>query len=70
MVRALDLQFRGPKLKSHSDSLLAELVHGSPKFKSSAMLVNSQVVWLWTVGFLNPVTFNLNYFFQAFARPH
>ena len=45
-------------------------VHGSSKFKSSATLVNSQVVWFRTVGFLDPVTFNLNYLFQAFARPH
>ena len=28
-------------------------------FKSSAMLVNSQVVHLWPVGVLNPVMFNL-----------
>ena len=51
-------------------SPLAEFVHGSPEFKASAMLVNSQLVCLWPVGIVNPVKFNLNYFFQAFARPH
>jgi len=33
------------------------------------MLVNGQLVCLWSVGILNPVKFNLNYLFQAFARP-
>ena len=51
-------------------SPLAEFVHGSPEFKVSAMLVNSQLVCLLPVGIVNPVKFNLNYLFQAFARPH
>ena len=34
------------------------------------MLGNSQLVCLEPVGILNPVKFNLNYLFQAFARPH
>ena len=31
---------------------LAEFVHGSPKFKSSAPLVNSQLIRLWPAGIL------------------
>ena len=42
----------------------------SPKFRYSPMLVNSQLVCLRPVGILNLVTFNLNYLFEAFARPH
>ena len=34
------------------------------------MLVNSQLIFLRPVGILNLVKFNLNYLFQAFARPH
>ena len=51
---------------------LPEFVYGSPKFKTSAMLVNSQLVCLvcWPVGIVNPVKFNLNYLSQPFARPH
>ena len=46
------------------------IVHGSREFKSSANVVNSQLVCLRRVGILNPVMFDLNYLFQAFARPH
>ena len=49
---------------------LAGFVHGSLELKSSATLVNSQLVCLRPVGILNPVKFSLNYLFQAFARPH
>ena len=34
------------------------------------MLVNGQPIFLRPVGILNLVKFNLNYLFQAFARPH
>ena len=50
-------------------SLLLNLFLGSPEFKSSAMLVNSQLVCLRPVGILNNVMFSLNYLFQLFARP-
>ena len=46
------------------------IVHGSREFKSSANVVNSQLVCLRRVGILNPVMFDLNYLFQAFAWPH
>ena len=49
---------------------LAGFVHGSPEFNSLATLVNSQLACFRPVGILNPVMFNLNYLFQAFARPH
>ena len=52
---------------SSSPALPAGFVHGSPKVKSWAMLVNSQLACLRTVGILNLVKFNLNYLFQAFA---
>ena len=66
MVRAPDLKSRGLGFKSRSDHYL-DLFHGSPKFKSSATLVNSQLVCLLPVGILNNVMFNLNHLFQLFA---
>ena len=42
----------------------------SPEYKSSATLANSQQVCLRSVGILNPVKFDLNYLFQAFAWLH
>ena len=53
MVRALDLQF--------ARQLGLE-------FKSSATLVNSQLVCLRPVGILNPVKLDLDYLFQASAH--
>ena len=47
-----------------------DLFLGSPEFKSSAMLVNSQLVCVGPVGILNNVMFNLNFLFQLFARHH
>ena len=69
MVSASDLQSRGPRFESHSDRYL-DLFHSSPKFKSLATLVNSQLVCLWPIGIVNNVVFNLNYLFQLFALPH
>ena len=70
-VRAMDLQFGGSEIKSRPDRYtVAGFVHGSPEFKSSATLVNSQLVCLQPVGILNPVILYLNYLFQAFARRH
>ena len=48
---------------------LAGFVLGCPEFKSSATLVNSQLVCLRPVGILNPVKFNLNYLFLTVALP-
>ena len=45
VVRALDLYFEGPELSSRSK----RCVHDSPEFKSSATLVNSQLVCLLKV---------------------
>ena len=45
VVRALDLKSCGPGFKSCSDGEL-DLFLGSPKFNSSAGLVNSQLVCL------------------------
>ena len=69
VVRVSDSQSGGPGLESHSGHYL-DLFLGSPEFKSSDTLVNSQLVCLRPVGILNNVTFNLNYLFQLFARPH
>ena len=49
---------------------LGGFVLGCPKFKSSTMLVNRQLVCLRPVAILSPVNFHLNHLFQAFARPH
>ena len=43
---------------------LAGFVLGSSEFKSSATLVNSQLVCLLPVGILNFVMINLNHFFS------
>ena len=40
------------------------------EFKSSATLVNSQLVCLQPFEILNNVLFSLNYLFQLFSRPH
>ena len=70
VVSMLDSPFGGPGFKSYSDHYLA-LFLGSPKFKSLAMLVNSQLVCLRPVGILNlNVMFSLNCLFQLFAWPH
>ena len=45
----------------------ARFVLSSSKFKSSTTFVNIQLVYIWPVGILNPIMFDLNYLFQAFA---
>ena len=64
-----DLQSGGPGFESRSDHCL-DLFHGRFEFKSSARLVNSQLVCLQPAGILNNVMLSLNYLFQFFARPH
>ena len=70
----------------NSNPALAVFVHGSPEFKSSTTLVNSQLVCLRPGGILNPVEtlvkdsdtreisslsmFDLNYLFKSFAGFH
>ena len=58
-----DLQSRGSGFESCSDDYL-DVFLGSTEFKSSATLVNSQLVCLRPVGILKNVMFNLNYLFQ------
>jgi len=69
VVRALDLEFRS-EAPSSSPALIAiaGFIHGSPEFKFSTSLVNSQLVCLPLVGILNPLMFNLNYLFQSLAQ--
>ena len=69
IVSALDSQSSGPGFEFRSDHYL-DLFLGSPEFKSSATLVNSQLVCLRPVGILNNVMYNLKYCFRFFARPH
>ena len=68
-VSVSDSQSGGPWFGSHSGHYL-DLFLGSPEFKSSATLVNSQLVSLRPVGILINAMFNLNYLFRLFARPH
>ena len=49
---------------------LAWFVHGSPEFKSSATLVNSQLVCLGPVGIRYSFKSDTNYLFQSFSRSH
>ena len=42
---------------SRPNLTLAGFVHASPEFKSSAMLVNSQLVCIWPAGILNQFHF-------------
>ena len=65
----LDLQFVGSKFKSCPDRQL-DLFTVVPSSNPWPCFLNSQLVCLRPVGILNPVKFNLNYLFQAFARPH
>ena len=64
-----DSQTGSPGFESRSDHYL-DLFLGSLEFKSSATLVNSQLVCLRPFGILNDVMFNLKYLFQLIARPH
>ena len=65
-----DSQSSGPRFQSRSDHYL-NLFLGSPEFKSSATLVNSQLVCFWPGGGIsNNVMFNLICMFQLFAQPH
>ena len=64
MVSVLDSQSGGPGLESHSDHYL-DLFLGSPKLKSSATLVNSQLISLRPVGILNNVMLSLNFFLSV-----
>ena len=59
---------RNPAVPGSSPALATswDLFHGTPEFKSSATLVNSQLVCLRPVGILNNVMFDLNYLFQLF----
>ena len=63
-----DSQSGGMGFESRADHYL-DLFLGSPEFKFSARLVNSQLVCLRPVGILKNVMFSLNYLFQLFARP-
>ena len=68
MVSVSESQSGSPGFKSCSDHYMyLNLFLGSPEFKSLAMLVNSQLVYLQPVGILNNVMFSLNYFFQCFC---
>ena len=69
MVSASDSQSSSPGFESRADQYL-DLFLGSPEFKSSAKLVDSQLVCLRPVRILNNVMFNLDYLFQLFARLH
>ena len=62
MVSVSDSQSSGSGFEARSDHYLDMFLRGSPKFKSSAALGNSQLVCL------RPVP-NLKYLFQLFARP-
>ena len=61
-----DSQSGRPGFESRSEH---NLDLGSLEFKSSATLVNRQLVCLRPVGILNNVMLNLKYLFQLFARP-
>ena len=55
------LAIRRPRVQVDPPWPLPGFVHGSSEFKSSALLVNNQLVCLRPVGILNPVKFDLNY---------
>ena len=69
VVSVSDSQSGGPGFESRSGHFL-DLFLGTPEFKSSATLVNSQLICLLPVGILNNVIFNLSCLFKLFARPH
>ena len=61
MVSVSDPQSSGPGFESDT---YMDLFQHSPELKSSATLVNSQLVCVRPVGILNNVMFNSNYSFQ------
>ena len=68
MVNALDSQSTGPGFDSLSGHLV-DLFLVRPEFKSSAMLVNSQLVRLLPVGIIQHIMFYLNYCFIIPEKP-
>ena len=62
--QASGLAVRRPRVRVLLWSL-AGFVLGRPYFRSSAMLVNSQLVCLRPVGIFNPVMFYLHYLFSV-----
>lgn len=70
VVSVSDSQSTALGFESRLDHHL-DLFRGSSEFKSSALLVNCQLVCLRTVGILNNVMFNVNHLFrQLSARPN
>lgn len=61
-----DSQSAAPGFESRPDHYL-DLFHGGSEFKSTAMLLNSQLVYIRPDGILNNVIFSLNYLFQLFG---
>ena len=68
MVNALDSQSTGPRFDSLSGHLV-DLFLVRPEFKSSAMLVSSQLLCLLPVGIITHITFYLNYCFIIPEKP-
>lgn len=70
VVRALNLQLRGPKfLMSRPESLL-DLFSAVPSSNPWLCSIASQLVGLRPNGVFDLIKFDVNYLFQAFARPH
>ena len=69
MVNALDSQSTSSEFDSRSGHLL-DLFLVRPEFKSSAMLVGSQLVCLLPVGIITHIMFYLNYCFIIPEKPH
>ena len=65
MAKCLERWTYNSEATSSSPALTAGWIcsHDSPEFKSSVTLVNSQLIYLWPVGTLNPVKFHLKYLF-------
>ena len=68
MVNALDSQSTGPRFDSLSGHLV-DLFLARPEFKSSAMLVSSQLLCLLPVGIITHIMFYLNYCFIIPEKP-
>ena len=68
VVSVSDSQSGGPGFESRSGHF-PDLFLGTPEFKSSATLVNSQLVCLRPVGILNNVIFNLSCLFKCLLGP-
>lgn len=70
VVRALNLQLRGPELLVSRPDRFLDMFSAVPSSNPWLCAIASQLVGLQPNRIFDLVKFDINYLFQAFARPH